>query len=92
MLFLTRHPPICHTGIACEFAYHSAPKPKEQGAYANKELIPITVWVGADELKAGKLTVKDMRGQHDAADVDKNHGVPVPAAQIVEYLQKLLAK
>lgn len=81
-------------GIAAEFEYHSEPKPKEQGAHAAADLIPVTLWVGKEEKAAGTVKMKDMRGDYayvtDAKNKAKNHGVDVPREELVSYLRKLL--
>ncbi len=79
------------TDIATEYAYHAAPKPKDQITTAVKDLIPVTIFIGADEIKKGVVTVKDLRGQHEwsADEQAKNHGVEVKRNELVAYLTKL---
>jgi histidyl-tRNA synthetase len=54
--------------IAAEMSYGKDPKPRAQAQHANSARIPFMVWTGPDELKAGVVTIKDMRVTTTAED------------------------
>jgi histidyl-tRNA synthetase len=83
---------LWQAGIAAEFEYHAAPSPKDQGARADREMIPITVWIGADEVKRGVVTVKDMRAQYQYSEAQhgKNHGVAVGVENLIAHIKQML--
>lgn len=57
-------------GIRTE-VYPSAVKMKKQLDYANDNKIPFVAIIGADELKSGKITLKDMNsGNQETLDID----------------------
>lgn len=45
-------------GYKAEFAYESAPKPKNQQAFAYETKIPFIIWLGEEEMKSGTVKVK----------------------------------
>lgn len=58
-------------GIACEL-YPEAAKLKKQFAYADGRKIPFVIVAGEDEIKAGKLTLKDLSsGQQESLSFEE---------------------
>ena len=58
-------------GIKCEFGFKPNPKMADQLGYALKSGIPLMVIFGEDEIKAGKLKLKDLDAETEA-DLDKS--------------------
>lgn len=58
-------------GIATEL-YPDAAKPKKQFDYANKKNVPFVALIGSDEMKSGKVSLKDMAtGEQDSFSVNE---------------------
>jgi len=92
-------------GIAAELYFTpegAKPGVKNQLAYGNAREIPVAVLLGEDELKAGKISIKDLRAGRDARAEIKDREeyrkagqagqVTVDRAKLVETVRGLLGK
>jgi hypothetical protein len=78
----------CHgIGFNCEFVYAAAPKPRPQAAQADEDKVPVTIWMGADELKRGGVTVKRMAGDREGS----GKGEFVTRANLIAHLSAVFA-
>jgi len=74
---------LWNVDIAAEMLYSNAPTLKKQIDQALKNSIPFIVFLGADELKAGVVQVKNTLAQSQES---------VPRGQIIEYLTKAVSQ
>lgn len=69
-----------------EYTYKAKPKAAAQWDAIDKDNIPFVVIVGPEEIKEGKVLVKEQVGKEAA----EGRGVPVEVQQLVQYLKERL--
>lgn len=77
-------------GIAAEYMYKAKPKLQPQFNVCDRDLIPLAVIIGRDELNNGMVKLKDMRSKTS----DGEHGgVLIPRIEMISAIkQKLSSK
>ncbi|KAJ2720007.1 Cytoplasmic and mitochondrial histidine tRNA synthetase [Coemansia sp. Benny D115] len=75
-------------GIPTEFAYKIKPRFQKQLDTCETDAVPWAVLVGADEIAAGVVKIKDMSGN---ASAEEKGGVAVSRSDMVAELKKRLA-
>lgn len=86
-------------GIPTEVYFGGKKGFKQQLSYANAKGIPLAVILGEDELKAGNVSVKDLREGKELREGIKDHEqyrqagksgqVTIPRGELAEYVKKL---
>ena len=74
-------------GIQAEFMYKAKPKLQPQFNICDKEMIPLAVIIGRDEIDAGKVKIKDMRSKN----VEEHGGVEVTRNDMISEIHRRLA-
>ncbi|OZJ06490.1 hypothetical protein BZG36_00491, partial [Bifiguratus adelaidae] len=72
--------------IKAEFSYKIKPRTQNQFAACDKDLIPLAVTIGKDEVDQGNVLIKDMREK----DESQGRGVLVKRSDMVREIQKRL--
>ncbi|KAF9160389.1 Cytoplasmic and mitochondrial histidine tRNA synthetase [Actinomortierella ambigua] len=73
-------------GIKAEFTYKLKPRTQSQWDACDKDMIPLAVIVGGDEIEKGLVKIKDMRTK----DESQKGGIEYPRADMVAELKKRL--
>ncbi|KAF9977551.1 Cytoplasmic and mitochondrial histidine tRNA synthetase [Actinomortierella ambigua] len=74
--------------IKAEFTYKLKPRTQSQWDACDKDMIPLAVIVGGDEIEKGLVKIKDMRTK----DESQKGGIEYPRADMVAELKKRLAQ
>ncbi|KAG0340753.1 Cytoplasmic and mitochondrial histidine tRNA synthetase [Podila humilis] len=75
-------------GIKAEFAYKVKPRTQNQWDACDRDMIPLAVIVGGDEVERGVVKIKDMRTK----DESQKGGIEYQRADMIAELQKRLAQ
>ncbi|KAF9992104.1 Cytoplasmic and mitochondrial histidine tRNA synthetase [Modicella reniformis] len=75
-------------GIKAEFAYKLNPRTQNQWAACDRDMIPLAVIVGGDEIERGVVKIKDMRTK----DESQRGGLEYPRSEMVAQLERRLAE
>ncbi|KAG0226455.1 Cytoplasmic and mitochondrial histidine tRNA synthetase, partial [Actinomortierella wolfii] len=73
-------------GIKTEFTYKLKPRTQSQWDACDKDMIPLAVIVGGDEIEKGLVKIKDMRTK----DESQKGGIEYPRADMVAEIKKRL--
>ena len=77
---------LWNAGISAKTSYSATPKMDKQLSQALKEEIPFIVIVGANEVEAGTVMVKNLK-----EDSDSKENCPVPRSELPAYLLKQMS-
>jgi histidyl-tRNA synthetase len=75
-------------GIKATYMYKNKPKLDKQFTACEKDMIPLAVIVGKDELEKGEVRIKDMRSK----DESQGGGATIKHADMVEEIRQRLAQ
>jgi histidyl-tRNA synthetase len=75
-----------------EFMYKAKPKAGAQFDQIDRDRIPFAVIVAPDELKEGKVRIKEQVGKDAEGVLEDKKGVPVEREQVVPWLKEALAR
>lgn len=73
--------------IKASFMFKNKPRLDKQFDVCEKDMIPLGVFIGKDELERGEVRIKDMRSK----DETQGAGVTIKQADMIEELRKRLA-
>lgn len=73
--------------IKASFMFKNKPRLDKQFDVCEKDMIPLAVFIGKDELERGEVRIKDMRSK----DETQGAGVTIKQADMIEELRKRLA-
>ncbi|KAG0082058.1 Cytoplasmic and mitochondrial histidine tRNA synthetase [Podila epicladia] len=75
-------------GIKAEFAYKLKPRTQNQWDACDRDMIPLAVIVGGEEIEKGVIKIKDMRTK----DESQKGGIEYSRSDMIAELQKRLAQ
>lgn len=75
-------------GIKASYMYKNKPRLDKQFDVCEKDMIPLAVIIGKDELEQGQVRIKDMRSKNEA----QGGGVTVKHEDMIKELQSRLAQ
>ncbi|KAJ1926809.1 Cytoplasmic and mitochondrial histidine tRNA synthetase [Tieghemiomyces parasiticus] len=77
---------LWENGIKAEYMFKAKPKLQPQFTACDRDLIPLSVIIGKDELAKGVVKIKDMQNKN----ADEAGGVEVPYTEMVAELKRRL--
>lgn len=75
-------------GIKAEFAYKLKPRTQNQWDVCDRDMIPLAVIVGGEEIEKGLIKIKDMRTK----DETQKGGIEYSRSEMIAELKKRLAQ
>ncbi|KAL7753047.1 Cytoplasmic and mitochondrial histidine tRNA synthetase [Sorochytrium milnesiophthora] len=76
------------SNIKAEFMYKAKPRTQSQYDVCDRDLIPLAIIIGRDEIEQGMVKIKDMRSKMEGAE---KGGVSIKRQDMVAELKKRLA-
>ncbi|GAA96629.1 uncharacterized protein L969DRAFT_94918 [Mixia osmundae IAM 14324] len=80
---------LWQAGLRAEFTYKRKPKMPAQFEAIDRDQIPIAVIVGVDELREGKVRIKEQVGKEENSS---SKGEPVSRTDMVSFIKEALAR
>jgi len=81
-------------GLRTEFLYKAKPKARPQFEVIDRDQIPFAVIIGGNELKEGKIRVKEQVGKEEAegkTEEDKD-GILIDRSEMVQFIKDRMAQ
>ncbi|MBW0472471.1 hypothetical protein O181_012186 [Austropuccinia psidii MF-1] len=93
---LTERMKVCKelwdAGFSAEFMYKSKPKPQKQFDAVDRDQIRFAVILGPDELKEGKIRIKEQIGKEGNLESQDKAGLLVDRQDMISWLRGKLSK
>lgn len=83
---------MVHAIEQAEFLYKAKPKAAKQFEAIDRDKIPFAVIIGSNELKDGKVRVKEQLGKEGTATSEDKDGQLIDRAAMVDFIKARLAQ